>query len=246
MTVNSSSEIRFAQEQILDCLHRAEMKVVRQFTWGSNFTFLVEFTDCGLQAVYKPRQGERPLWDFPTETLAGREVAAYLLSEALGWRLVPPTVYRQDGPAGPGSLQVRVEHDPEVHYFTFDEPARQCLRPTALFDLLVNNADRKGGHILLDPADHIWLIDHGICFHAEPKLRTVVWDFVGEAFPDDLVADLRVLAPRLATGPLRTELGEYLSQGELDALEQRLERLLAEGRFPAPPEGQRATPWPPI
>lgn len=239
-------ETKTSRTVFLRCLHNAEMDVVGQFTWGSNYTFLVELADCGLQAVYKPSQGERPLWDFPPETLAGREVAAYLLSEALGWGLVPPTVYRTDGPAGPGSLQLRIAHDPELHYFTFDDATRQRLRPTALFDLLLNNADRKGGHILLDAADHIWLIDHGICFHAEPKLRTVVWDFVGEAFPDELVADLRALAPRLAAGPLRDELRDYLADAELEALSQRLERLLAEGRYPAPPDDERAVPWPPV
>ena len=222
------------------------MSVVGQFNWGSNFTFLVELEDCGLQAVYKPSQGEQPLWDFPAETLAGREVAAYLLSEALGWGLVPPTVLRQDGPAGPGSLQLRIEHDPEQHYFTLDAATRQRLRPTALFDLLVNNADRKGGHILLDADGRIWLIDHGICFHAEPKLRTVVWDFVGEDFPEDLVADLRALAPRLAEGELREDLLGHLSEEELQAMEARLARLLEEGRFPAPPEDERARPWPPV
>jgi hypothetical protein len=222
------------------------MDVVGQFTWGSNFTFLVELANCDLEAVYKPSQGERPLWDFPPESLAGREVAAYHLSEALGWGLVPPTVYRPDGPAGPGSLQLRIKHDPELHYFTFGEATRQRLRPTALFDLLLNNADRKGGHILLDPEDHIWLIDHGICFHAEPKLRTVVWDFVGEELPKELAADLRTLAPQLAAGRLSDDLLRYLSGAELEALQQRLERLLAEGRYPSPPEDERAVPWPPV
>ena len=246
VTVNSSPETVRTKAQLVDSLRTADIDVVGQFTWGSNFTFLVELADCGLRAVYKPSQGERPLWDFPPETLAGREVAAYLLSEALGWGLVPPTVYREAGPAGPGSLQLRIEHDPEMHYFTFDGTTRQRLRPTALFDLLLNNADRKGGHILLDSEEHIWLIDHGICFHAEPKLRTVVWDFVGEQFPEKLAADMRALAPRLAAGGLRVDLLDYLASAELEAMQQRLERLLTDRRYPAPPEDQRAVPWPPV
>ena len=112
-----------------------------------------------------------------------RKAAAYLVSEALGWRLVPPTVYRQQAPIGPGSLQLFVEHDPEYHYFNFKEADRQRLRPVALFDLLINNADRKGSHVLLDPNDHLWLIDHGLCFHREDKLRTVIWDFTARQFP---------------------------------------------------------------
>ncbi len=244
--MTSSSEALLKKQQVFEALRAAQIEVVGQFTWGSNYTFLVELADCGLEAVYKPSQGERPLCDFPPETLAGREVAAYLLSEALGWGLVPPTVYRADGPAGPGSLQLRIAHDPELHYFTFDDATRQRLRPTALLDLLLNNADRKGGHILLDAADHIWLIDHGICFHEEPKLRTVVWDFVGEDLSPDLMADLRALAPRLAAGRLRDELSEYLADAELEALSQRLERLLADGCYPAPPDDERAVPWPPV
>ncbi len=147
--------------------------------------------------MYKPTRGERPLWDFPPASLAGREVAAYLVSEALGWRLVPPTIYRKKGPLGPGSLQAFVEHDPEYHYFTFNESDRQRLRPVALFDLLINNADRKGSHVLLDEQDHMWLIDHGVCFHVEDKIRTVIWDFAGEPFPDALCSDLTAF-PRQA------------------------------------------------
>lgn len=243
--MTSSPEVLSAKEQILDCLNTAEIEVVGQFTWGSNFTFLVklESKDCRLQAVYKPSQGERPLWDFPEETLAGREVAACLLSEALGWAQVPPTVYRQDGPAGPGSLQLRIEHDPEQHYFTFDAATRQRLRPAALFDLLINNADRKGGHVLLGPEGHIWLIDHGLCFHAEPKLRTVIWDFVGEEIPEELLRDIERLKveDRIYEG-----LKPYLAESELEALHSRIDAVLESGVFPAPPEDARSTPWPPV
>jgi hypothetical protein len=185
------------------------------------------------------------LWDFPSETLAGREAAAYLVSEALGWDLVPPTVFRQDGPFGAGSLQLRVDHNPEQHYFTFDDRTRNGLLRAALFDLIVNNADRKGGHVLLDAAGKVWLIDHGISFHAEPKLRTVIWDFAGKPIPAAELSDIARLATQLENG-LRRELSSYLNTEELTALNQRTHLLLAEEHIPAPPEDERATPWPPV
>ena len=237
------------KDKLLDCLESGEIELLGQFTWGSNFTFLtqVHSANCALEGVYKPVRGERPLWDFPAESLAGREVAAYLLSEGLGWGLVPPTVFREDGPAGPGSLQLRVAHDPERHYFNFTEGERQRLRTAALFDLLANNADRKGGHILLSDDGSLWLIDHGICFHEEPKLRTVIWDFVGEAFPADLLNDLKRLETMLQPGgELHAGLAPFLSAAELAALEARCLALLAAGRYPAPPEDERAVPWPPV
>lgn len=233
---------------VLATLQDGECTITRQFAWGSNHTFLVEVAQPGgspLEAVYKPRCGERPLWDFPPESLAGREVAAYLVSEALDWGLVPPTVLRPDGPFGPGSLQLHVAHDPEQHYFTFDEATRQRLRPTALFDLIVNNADRKGGHILLGEDGRLWLIDHGICLHEEPKLRTVVWDFAGEAIPETLLADVARLDKALALGsPLTAALAEHLNTAEMAALQQRVRALLAAPVFPHPPEDERSTPWP--
>ncbi|MCW5874966.1 MAG: SCO1664 family protein [Anaerolineales bacterium] len=235
---------------MLATLQAGEFTITGQFAWGSNYTFLVEVAQPGaspLEGVYKPVRGERPLWDFPPETLAGREVAAWLLSEALGWSLVPPTVFRQDGPLGPGSLQLCIEHDPEQHYFTFEAATRQQLRPAAVFDLLANNADRKGGHILLGEDGHLWLIDHGICFHVEPKLRTVIWDFAGEPIPPDLLEAVRKLQPQLAAGgPLAEQLAAYLSPAELEALRQRCAALLAEPLFPRPPEDERYMPWPPV
>jgi hypothetical protein len=232
------------KKKSLKILEEGEMKVVGQFTWGSNYTFLTKVMRDGemVEAVYKPQRGERPLWDFPTETLAGREVAAFLVSEALGWDLVPPTVFRDDGPLGAGSLQLRVDHDPEQHYFTFDDATRQRLRPVALFDVIVNNADRKGGHILID-GDKLWLIDHGICFHAEPKLRTVIWDFAGEEIPNELLDQVEGLKAQVASG-LRKDLSRYLDSDELNALDQRIENLLTERHFPEPSKEERATPWP--
>lgn len=230
----------------MSALQTGELELEGQFTWGSNYTFLVR-VGAEFEGVYKPVKGEQPLWDFPPETLAGREVAAFLLSEALGWQLVPPTVFRSEGPFGPGSLQLRVQHDPEQHYFTFEDAVCQRLRPAAAFDLLANNADRKGGHILLGEDGHLWLIDHGICFHEEPKLRTVIWDFAGEPIPTDLVEDVGSLQAKLrAGGELSDQLAVYLSPPELDALRQRVAALLAQPIFPHPPEDERYMPWPPV
>ncbi len=197
-----------------------------------------------LRAVYKPSQGERPLWDFPPGTLAAREVAAFVTSRALGWDFVPPTVFREDGPAGAGSLQLYIDLDPEHHYFTFNDEERQRLRPVAAFDILINNADRKGGHILLGADDHLWLIDHGVCFHRDYKLRTVVWDFVGEPIPDSLLTDLKAFRDRLDVNrDLGEALAELLSTAEIEALIVRTDQLLADPRFPGPGQGL-SHPWP--
>ncbi len=233
------------KEKILVRLETGKIKLKGQFTWGSNYTFLVEVKPGKgtIEAVYKPRRGERRLWDFPAESLAGREVAAYLVSEALGVDLVPPTVFREDGPLGPGSLQLRVDHDLDQHYFTFDKATRRRLKPVALFDVIVNNADRKGGHILLESTGKMWLIDHGICFHAEPKLRTVVWDFAGEKIPEELIPKVEKLKSELENG-LRKKLESFLDPAETKALAARADGLLAHPYFPTPSEDVRSTPWP--
>jgi hypothetical protein len=217
--------------------------------WGSNFTFLVD-VDCAdgkFKAVYKPVRGERPLWDFPPESLAGREVAAYLVSRGIGWDFVPPTVFRQDAPEGPGSLQLFIEHDPEHHYFTFRPADREQLPKVALFDYLVNNTDRKAGHMIVGPDGRLWLIDHGVCFHTEPKLRTVVWDFAGESISEKDGSTLRQFRKKLEHGSLlRNELERFLTPEETEAIRSRLDTLLQEGRFPTPTENERAYPWPAI
>ncbi|MFM8322827.1 MAG: SCO1664 family protein [Chloroflexota bacterium] len=234
-------------------LTQGVLSVKGEFLWGSNYTFLAEvaFDDLKIAAVYKPNKGERPLWDFPTASLSRREVAAYLVSEALGWRLVPPTIYREKGPLGPGSLQLYIEHDPEYHYFNFSDEDRQRLRPVALFDLLINNADRKGSHVLKDNDGRLWLIDHGVCFHVEDKLRTVIWDFVGEPIPDDLCAALTQLAQDLKPvegkpSPLALSLQGFLSRGEVRALAARASALATGDGFPPPDPYRRAFPWPQI
>ena len=236
-----------AIEEIKQALENGEVSLQGQFLFGSNYTFLVTVKYAGQEvpAVYKPRRGEQSLWDFPAASLAGREVAAYLVSEALGFGFVPLTILR-DGPFGPGSLQQYIEHNPNLHYFTFKPADRQRLRPAALFDLLVNNADRKGGHILLQKRTRkLTLIDHGLCFHAEDKLRTVIWDFAGEDLPPDLISALERFRSRLHLS-LSADLQPYLTPEEIAALNARTEALLAAKKFPLPPEDRRSFPYPPV
>jgi hypothetical protein len=214
---------------------------------GSNYTFLVTVRHEGQEvpAVYKPMRGEQSLWDFTEASLAGRELAAYLVSEALGFGFVPLTILR-DGPFGPGSLQQYIEHNPNIHYFTLKTAERARLRPVALFDMLVNNADRKGGHILLQKRTRkLYLIDHGLCFHAEDKLRTVIWDFAGEDIPAGLISALETFRSVLRL-KLSVALQSYLTPVELAALDARTEALVASPVFPTPPEDRRSFPYPPL
>ncbi|HWQ45275.1 MAG TPA: SCO1664 family protein [Longilinea sp.] len=224
------------------------MKLIGQFTWGSNFTFLTEVSheNHSLLAVYKPSRGERPLWDFPEHTLARREVGAYLCSQALGWGLVPLTVYRRL-PLGTGSLQLFIPHDPDYQYFRFTSADVQKLLPMVLFDLLINNADRKGSHILKDANGHLWGIDHGVSFHTEPKLRSVIWDFAGELIPQNLIDDLVRFIHRLELpDDLSDILKPYLRKDERTALRNRAEKLVEEKTFLSPDDRRRWYPYPPI
>ena len=233
-------------EEVLAILALGEMSLVGEFIWGSNYTFLVNLNhgEHQLQAIYKPSRGERPLWDFDSGTLAAREVAAYLACRELGLGMVPPTILREDGPAGSGSLQLFIEVDPERNYLSFSEEEKQRLKPVALFDILINNADRKAGHVLLDPQDQLWLIDHGVSFHEQYKLRTVIWDFVGELIPEQLLAQVQDLRTRMVSdAALKASFAELLTDVEISAMLQRADRLLAEPRFPAPGPG-RPYPWP--
>lgn len=214
-----------------------------QFTFGSNYTFLVDVTYQGqtYPAVYKPTRGEQPLWDFEENTLALREVAAYIVSESLGFHIVPFTALREDGPYGAGSLQQFIEHDPDYHYFNFSAEDKQLLKPVVLFDLFVNNADRKGGHVFFENDTHkLFAIDHGICFHEDDKLRTVLWDFGGQSIPDDLLSRLSLNSNLLA------DLAPYLSPSEILALQSRADSILKKGIFPRQPRDRRAMPWPPL
>jgi uncharacterized repeat protein (TIGR03843 family) len=235
--------------RLRDILEQGEIELKGQFTRGNNYTFLASIRMDGTEipAVYKPARGEQPLWDFPVNTLARREVCAYLVSQALGLGLVPFTILR-DGPLGLGSLQQFIDHNPAYHYFNFRKPDLERLRPAVFFDLLVNNADRKGSHILVQKRTRkLYLIDHGLCFHAEDKLRTVVWDFAGEPIPADMLSALsNFQADLTGVGGLSAALEPYLSPEELEALRRRTDVLLESGRFPFPPEDRRSFPFPPI
>jgi uncharacterized repeat protein (TIGR03843 family) len=249
-------------EEATDLLATCDLTVEGRLPWSSNLTFLVslESTDPGnqedpddrddsgndrdvgpVQAVYKPHRGEQTLWDFP-DGLYRREVAAYRLSEALSWGLVPPTVMRDDAPFGPGSLQLFIASDYEQHYFTLlEEGGREDeLRAFCAFDVVANNADRKSGHVLYASDGRLWGIDHGLCFHVSHKLRTVIWDFAGEPVPDNVVDDL----DRLVSGGLPDALEELLSGAESDALLERAARLAAVGTFPEPVGDRPPYPWP--
>ena len=216
---------------------------------SSNYTFLAQLDDGELQGlgIYKQRRGERPLWDFPRGTLCQREVAAFLVSEALGWHLIPPTVLRDAEPHGFGSVQLFIDADPRAHYFSLQGSFDDTFRQIAVFDVLINNADRKGGHILLSKEGRIWAIDHGITFHAEPKLRTVIWEYAGQLLSKAMIDAIAAFAARLETpgDALGTSLRDLLDRQELDALRRRAERLLRRPQFPHP-GGGRSMPWPPI
>ena len=233
---------------LLRLLQEATLELQGLLPNGSNYTFLATVTrgDEIAYAVYKPTRGEQPLWDFPEETLALREVAAYLTSDALGWDFVPPTIYRADGPHGPGSLQYFVHAQPDCHYFTFSNEDKAELPRVALFDLLINNADRKGGHIIKDTSGKLWLIDHGICFNSQPKLRTVVWDFGGQPIAPSLLDDLSAFRQRLDDdAELAEAYARLLTPTEVNALRRRADRLLKSRAFPEPGPG-RNYPWPPL
>ena len=227
----------------LEILRAGEVEVLGRMPWSSNATLLVDVRhDRGcLRAVYKPRRGERPLWDFPTG-LDRREVAAYELSAWLGWDIVPETVLRADGlPFGTGSLQRFVPFDAEAHYFTLLEDAGRhpALRTICCFDLLANSADRKGGHCLAGDDGRVWAVDNGLTFHCEPKLRTVIWDFSSETIDDSLLSGVRRVADESGPGVL----DELLDPAERRAFVERASAVAAAGEFPIDHSGRRY-PWP--
>jgi len=264
-----------------DRLRTVPLEPVGRFADASNATLLVRLLDADAPsleelvaalgrepsiddldpdhlAVYKPVRGEAPLWDFPLGTLHRREVAAYEVSQALGWGLVPTTVLREDGPFGPGSLQRYVSHDPSLHYFRLLEigapTVLTTLRRMVVFDLVIDNADRKGGHVLLadaagDPAygpveGCVQLVDHGVSFNLETKLRTVAWEFAGEPVPEGVAEDLAALAGDL-DGVVGDRLAHLLAPEELAVLQDRVERCAQLTVLPEP-WGPRAYPWPPL
>ncbi len=235
------------REAALALLQDGELRIEGRIVQASNATFLgtVSQGDQTCTCVYKPVRGERPLDDFPDGTLGKRERAAFLVSDRGGWDIVPPTVFRTTGPYGPGMAQLWIDLDPAadiVGMVNGDDPR---LRPMAAFDAAVNNADRKGGHILPTPAGRIYGVDHGICFAAEPKLRTILWGWRGQRMETAEIALLRRTRAAL-DGPLGTELRALVTRGELRALGHRIDTLLADGCFPLPDPYRMVIPWPPF
>lgn len=228
-------------------LAEGDLEILGLMPNASNYTFLARARAGGEEAlaIYKPRRGEIPLWDFPRGTLCQREVAAYELARSLGWPNVPATVLR-DGPEGEGSVQLFVRSDPEQNYFTLGATRHEDFRRITAFDLIANNADRKAGHCLLDDDGRIWVIDHGVCFAVEPKLRTVIWDHVGETIPAEILTDVRRLPDEVDGGALGTRLAGLLDPDEILALLERARGIVEAGVFPEPRPDARPYPWPPI
>ena len=244
--------VDLAPEVALPFLRDGELEIVGRLVQASNTTLLVTVTGevAGRGAVtggavYKPIRGERPLWDFPTDTLAHREVAAHAVSEATGWQIVPPTVFRRDGPLGPGMLQLWVETRDDVEILALLQGGDPRLRRIALFDAVVNNADRKGGHLLVRPDGLIQGVDHGVTFNLDPKLRTVIWNWRGRPIAPDELEVLAALRPLLAAGrTLAATLAEHLDPAEITKTRARLAALLRSRTFPHPRPDWPAVPWP--
>jgi uncharacterized repeat protein (TIGR03843 family) len=236
----------------LPFLRDGDLEIAGRLVQASNTTLLVTVTGdvpgrgvVSAGAVYKPIRGERPLWDFPEATLAHREVAAHAVSEATGWRIVPPTVFRADGPVGPGMLQLWVETRDDVDILDLLQSGDPRLRRIALFDAVVNNADRKGGHLLVRPDGLVQGVDHGVTFNVDPKLRTVLWGWRGTLIAPRELRVLAALRPKLAAGgPLSASLAEHLDAAEIEESRVRLDELLGSGKFPQPHPDWPAVPWP--
>lgn len=223
---------------ILETLRDSELSVIGRLEWSSNFTFLLNVGG-EFEAIYKPEQGEQPLWDFEGG-LFKREVAAYELSLLLGWPRIPETIIRKNAPYGVGSLQRFVPHDPDDHYFTMfenREDLHASFMEIAAFDLIANNADRKSGHCLLGSDGNIYAIDHGLCFHTEPKLRTVIWDFAGSQIPDRVLKGVEVALEQTDS------LESLLNEEEITGLKQRMLGLLDNPIFEGPTLPNQF-PWP--
>ena len=235
------------REAALRLLAEGTLTVVGRVVSASNATFqgVVRSGEAKATCIYKPVRGERPLEDFPDGTLWKRERAAYLLSDASGWDIVPPTVMRDEGPFGPGMAQLWIDADARADVWRMVNEPDERLRPIVLFDAIVNNADRKGGHLLPTASGHLYGVDHGICFAAEPKLRTILWDWRGEPIAPAELAVLRSLRRALEV-PLCPQLAALLAPAEVHALETRLDRLLRTKAFPDPDPYRMAVPWPPF
>jgi len=234
----------FSEEDAVELLTAGEITVAGRLAEASNATLYCTISDGQREAacVYKPVAGERPLWDFPHGTLAGREIAAYLVSRASGWDIVPPTVYR-DGPFGPGMCQLWIDADPSVDLVALARSgSNRALRAMAVFDAVINNADRKIGHLLPTPNGHLYGCDHGVCFAEEYKLRTVLWQWRGTSLTKADVQALARLSDQVNRGDLGGELDRWLTPDEVTATKVRIGLLLDHRVHPYPP----AVPWPPI
>ena len=233
-------------DEVLRLLREGDLEVEGRLVDASNATLYCSATldDVTAAVVYKPVRGERPLWDFPDGTLAGREVSAYLVSQATGWDVVPPTVLR-DGPYGTGMCQLWVDVDETVDLAVLARSHHADLRRMAVFDAVVNNADRKGGHLLPREDGRVQGVDHGICFSHEDKLRTLLWQWRGKRLTDEAVEVLSVVRAELE-GPLGDSLHEHLTRREVAATVRRVDRLLETGRHPHPSDDWPAIPWPPF
>jgi uncharacterized repeat protein (TIGR03843 family) len=244
------------EQAVLGLLTEGKLEIEGRLVDASNATLYCTITTSGRGAgiakntkvacVYKPIAGERPLWDFPAGTLAGREVAAYLVSRSAGWDVVPPTVMRE-GPFGPGMCQLWIDHDTSVDRIALSRRADHSgLRDMAVFDAVVNNADRKIGHLLPMADGHLYGCDHGVCFAEDYKLRTVLWQWRGKSLPRRSVEALRRLNTQLTEGSLTAELSSLLTASEIDATKIRIETLLKHRVHPYPPADWPAVPWPPV
>lgn len=246
-------------------LSHAPLTVIGQMRAASNASLVCTASSDAVQCMYKPMAGERPLWDFPEGTLGHREVAAHDISSRIGWSMVPPTVWREDGPYGPGMCQLWIDADAQgpVALVPSEEATGRLvlegqdatgreialvhedtveLQRIAIFDVLVNNADRKGGHVLRDQRGSLWAIDHGVTFAEEAKLRTVLWGWAGESIAPDLLAEVMSFSEKFAHDD--SALSEHLSAGEIEAFTRRVDLLLASGTFPVPTDEWPALPWP--
>ena len=238
-------------ERVIGLLTHGDLALEGQVPWSSNYAFIatVRGADMRSLVVYKPSRGARPLWDFAADTLCRREVAAYLLSQFLGWPDIPPVVLR-DGPYGFGSVQLYVDADLEQHFFTMRDNTTysDAFQRISLFDYLVNNADRKGGHVLqgTQPEARVWAIDHGLTFHSDYKLRTVIWDYAGQQIPDNCLEALQSLYDALSLGEASAQrsLSALLDPDEVTAVRERTSILLRHGFFPHPKRDWRNVPYP--
>ncbi|MDP8960483.1 MAG: SCO1664 family protein [Actinomycetota bacterium] len=251
MTTDAAPVMPDPEEEVLEVLARAPLEILGRIVKASNLTLLCRLGRDDQLVVYKPERGEAPLWDFPSRTLHRREVAAYVLDRCEGGGMVPPTVLRTNGPFGPGSVQLFVDHDPDRHYFRLvtepDPVTRAELLRMVVFDLIANNADRKGSHVLLDVAGHVRLVDHGLCFNVVTKLRTVAWDFADEPLPAEARAFAVSVAERLADSGdhMTRRLNELIDTREVSATAARARRVTRLERFPRP-SGRHPLPWPPL